>query len=174
MWICQKCQTQNREGVQACPVCGTMRAAGRFGSAPQQRPGVSAPRVTAAAAAPQMQEPVQSGINRSGYQPPEDNMRAPRAVRGKGGGFVRFVGISLCVLLPTLTLLMALVLFVGWQSQLQTWQQMIKAYPQTASMFIGSYIPVWLGWVFYGILTFTALLLSLLPGLWTLLLNRRK
>ncbi len=162
MWICQKCQTQNREGVQACPVCGTMRAAGRFGSAPQQRSGVSAPRVTAAAAAaPQMQEPVQSGINRSGYQPPEDNMRAPRAVRGKGGRLARLTGCLLCVLLPVMTILLS-------------WQQREILRPVLAPLFTGSEAPEWLGWTCYGILSLAAALVALLPGLWTLLLNKRK
>lgn len=160
MWICQRCQTQNRDGVQACPVCGALRAGGRFGSAPQQRPGVSAPRVTAAAA-PQMQEPNPSGAVLSGYQPPEEKARPPRASRKKGGGLARFAGIALCVLLPVMTMVLS-------------WQQRDTLLPVLAPLFAGQEAPAWLGWTCYGALSLTAVLLSLLPGLWTLLLNRKK
>ena len=154
MWICQRCQTQNRDGMQACPVCGTMRAAGRFGSAP--------PRVTAAAAAvPQAQESVPSGNHRSGYQPPEGNARAPRAARGKSGRLARLTGGALCVLLPVMILALA-------------WQQREILRPVLAPLFTGADAPEWLGWTCYGILSLAAALIALLPGLWTLLLNRRK
>ena len=152
MWICQKCQTQNRDGMQACPVCGTMRAAGRFGSAP--------PRVRAAAAAPQMQEPAPNGGIRTGYQPPEENVRAPRAARGKSGGLARLVGGLLCVLLPVVILVLA-------------WQQREILRPVLAPLFTGAEAPEWLGWTCYGILSLAAALVALLPGLWTLLLSRR-
>ena len=152
MWICQKCQTQNRDGMQACPVCGTMRAAGRFGSAP--------PRVMAAATAPQMQEPVRSDAVRSGYQPPEENIRAPRAPRRKGGRLARLVGGLLCVLLPVLILVLA-------------WQQREILRPVLTPLFTGAEAPEWLGWTCYGILSLAAALMALLPGLWTLLLNKK-
>ncbi|MBR0218829.1 MAG: zinc ribbon domain-containing protein [Clostridia bacterium] len=151
MWICQKCQTQNRDGMQACPVCGTMRAAGRFGSAP--------PRVTAAA--PQMQEPSSNGSIRTGYQPPEENARAPRAARGKSGRLARLVGVLLCVLLPAMTLLLS-------------WQQREILRPVLASLFVGQEAPEWLNWTCYGVLSLAAALVALLPGLWTLLLNGKR
>ena len=153
MWICQRCQTQNRDGMQACPVCGTMRAAGRFGSAP--------PRVTAAAAAPQMQEAAPNGNVRTGYQPPEDNIRAPRAVRGKSGRLARLTGGALCALLPVMVLVLA-------------WQQREILRPVLAPLFTGAEAPEWLGWACYGILSLAAALIALLPGLWTLLLNRKR
>ena len=140
-----------------CPVCGTARAAGRFGSAPQQRSGmVSAPRVTAAQPA-QAQEPTPPSPVRSGYQPPEENVRAPRR---KGGGFSRLVGVLLCVLLPAMTLLLA-------------WQQRELLRPVLAPLITGAEAPDWLSWTCYGLLSLTAALFALLPGLWTLLLNRR-
>ncbi|MBR4331450.1 MAG: hypothetical protein IKP72_02100 [Clostridia bacterium] len=153
MWICQRCQTQNRDGMQACPVCGTMRAAGRFGSAP--------PRVTAAAAAPQMQEAAPNGNVRTGYQPPEDNIRAPRAVRGKSGRLARLTGGALCVLLPVMVLVLA-------------WQQREILRPVLTPLFTGAEAPEWLSWACYGILSLAAALIALLPGLWTLLLNRKR
>ncbi len=141
-----------------CPVCGTARAAGRFGSAPQQRSGMgSAPRVTAAQPA-QAQESSQPSPVRSSYQPPEENVRAPR--RGKGG-FIRLVGGLLCVLLPIMTLLLA-------------WRQREILFPVLIPLFTGPEAPAWLNWTCYGVLSLTAALLALLPGLWTLLLNRRK
>ena len=163
MWICQRCQTQNREGVQACLVCGTKRVTGRFASAPQQQTGtVTPPRVTAAAAAaPQMKEAVQPGNARSGYEPPEANARAPRAGSGKRGGLARLAGGLLCVLLPVLTLVLS-------------WQQRETLLPVLAPLFAGQEAPDWLNWTCYGILSLAAALVALLPGLWTLLLNRKR
>ena len=157
MWICQRCQTENRDSVRMCPVCGTARAAGRFGSAPQQRSGMaSAPRVTAAQPM-QSQEPSQPSPVRSGYQPPEENVRAPHR---KGGGFSRLVGGLLCVLLPAITLALA-------------WQQRETLFSVLTPLFTGTEAPDWLNWTCYGALSLTAALLALLPGLWTLLLNAR-
>ncbi len=125
MWICQRCQTENRDSVRMCPVCGTARAAGRLGSVPQQRTGMaSAPRVTAAQPA-QSQEPSQPSPVRSGYQPPEENVRPPRR---KGGGFARLVGALLCVLLPVMTLLLA-------------WQQRELLRPVLAPLITGAEAP---------------------------------
>ena len=158
MWICQRCQTENRDSVRMCPVCGNTRSAGRFGSAPQQRSGMgSAPRVTAAQPA-QATEQLQPSPVRSGYQPPEGNARPPRR---KGGGFSRTVGGLLCVLLPAMTLALA-------------WQQREILFPVLTPLFTGPEAPDWLNWTCYGLLSLAAALLALLPGLWTLLLNRRK
>ena len=159
MWICQRCQTENRDTAHACRQCGTVRAAGRFGSAPQQRSGMGSapPRVTAAQSV-QAQEPSPPSPTRSGYQPPEENARAPRR---KGGGAARLVGGLLCVLLPVLTLLLA-------------WQQKEILFPVLTTLFTGTEAPDWLNWTCYGVLALAAALLALLPGLWTLLLNRKK
>ena len=141
-----------------CPVCGAARSAGRFGSAPQQRSGMdTAPRVTVAQPV-SPQEPAPADPVRSGYQPPEENARAPRR---KGGGFSRLVGGMLCVLLPVIVLALA-------------WQQREILFPLLTPLFTGPDAPAWLGWTCYGALSLTAALLALLPGLWTLLLNRRK
>ena len=157
MWICQRCQTENRDSMRMCPVCGTARAAGRFGSAPQQHSGMSpAPRVTAAQPAQASEQP-QPSPSRSGYQPPEENVRAPRR---KGGGFSQLVGVLLCVLLPVMTLLLA-------------WQQRETLFSVLTPLFTGTEAPEWLNWTCYGVLTLAAALLALLPGLWTLLLNRK-
>ena len=137
-----------------CPVCGNARAAGRFGSAPQQRSGMaSAPRVMTAQPA-QSLEPSQPSPVRAGYQPPEENIRARRR---KSGGFSRLVGDVLCVLLPAMTLLLA-------------WQQREIFRPVLAPLFTGAEAPDWLSGTCYGILSLAAALISLLPGLWTLLL----
>ena len=159
MWICQRCQTENHDNARVCPVCGSVRPTGRFGSAPQQRPLNTAapPRVTTAQQ-PSAQEPAQPSAVRSGYQPPEEHARAPRR---KSGGFARLAGVLLCVLLPALTLLLA-------------WRQYETLFPVLTLLFTGPDAPAWQGWACYGALTLSAALLALLPGLWTLLLNRRK
>ena len=105
-----------------------------------------------------MQEPAQPGGPRSGYQPPEENIRAPRR---RGGRLVRLAGGLLCVLLPVLTLLLS-------------WQQRETLLPVLAPLFTGPEAPEWLNWTCYGILSLAAALIALLPGLWTLLLNKRK
>ena len=157
MWICQRCQTENRDSIRMCPVCGAARSAGRFGSAPQQRSGDTAPQVTVAQpAAPQ--EPSAPAPVRSGYQPMEEVVRAPQP---KGGGFFRLVGVLLCVLLPVTALALA-------------WQQRDVLFPLLTPLFTGPEAPAWLNWTCYGALSLAAALLALLPGLWTLLLNKRK
>ncbi len=139
-----------------CPVCGNTRPAGRFGSAPQRRSDAdSAPRVIPAQP-PQAQEPAPTTPITSGYQPPEENVRAARK---KGGTPTRLAGGLLCVLLPALTLVLA-------------WQQREILLPVLTPLFTGSDAPAWLSWGCYGALALSAALLALLPGLWTLLLNR--
>ncbi len=159
MWICQRCQTENRDTAHACRACGTVRAAGRFGSAPPQYSGMGSapPRVTAAQPV-QAQEPPQKNPVPSGAQPPEENARAPRR---KGGGPARLVGVLLCLLLPAWTLLLA-------------WRQREMLIPALTPLFTGPDAPPWLAWTCYGALALSAVLLALLPGFWTLLLNKRK
>ncbi len=141
-----------------CPVCGNTRPAGRFGSAPQRRPEMdSAPRVIPAQPV-QTQEPAPPASARSEYQPPEESVRAPRK---RGGTPTRLAGGLLCVLLPALTLALA-------------WQQREILLPVLTPLFTGPDAPDWLKWGCYGALALSAALLALLPGLWTLLLNRIK
>ena len=158
MWICQQCQRENRDSVRACPVCGTVRAAGRFGSAPQQRSGVSSapPRVTPAQTVP-AQDPLPPSPVLSAYQPPEEKACAPRK---KSGGGARLIGGLLCVLLPAMALLLA-------------WQQREILRLALTPLFTGPDAPDWLSWTCYGALSLAAALLAMLPGLWTLLLNKR-
>ena len=160
MWICQRCQTENKDTVHACRACGAVRAAGRFGSAPTQYSGRGSapPRVTAAQPV-QAQEPPQNSPIPSDCQPPEEYTRASRGK--KGGWAARLAGGLLCLLLP----LMALVL---------AWQQREVLLPVLTPLFTGPDAPQWLARTCYGALTLAAALLALLPGLWTLLLNRRK
>ena len=73
----------------------------------------------------------------------------------------RFLSILLCVLLPVMTLLLS-------------WQQREILRPVLASLFVGQEAPEWLNWTCYGVLSLAAALVALLPGLWTLLLNKRK
>ncbi len=158
MWICQQCQRENRDSVRVCPVCGMVRAAGRFGSAPQQQSGAGSapPRVTPAQPAA-VQEALPPSPALSGYQPPEEKARAPQK---KSGGGARLAGGLLCVLLPAMALLLA-------------WQQRELLRPVLTPLFTGPDAPDWLSWTCYGVLSLAAALLALLPGLWTLLLNRR-
>lgn len=161
MWICPRCHTENRDAFPACESCGAARSAGRFGSSPGNRESVArAPRVTAAApSGDAIPRPAASA--RAAYQPPETEMppaAAPRK-RGAAARLARLVGGALCVLLPALTALLA-----------------VRQYDALS----GALLPLLLSettadaarLLCYLALALIAGLLSLLPGLWTLLLAR--
>lgn len=159
MWICQRCRAENRDSASACQACGAVRAAGRFGSAPQQRPvqTVQPPRVTPPVSPSEPEVPT---APRGGYQAPEQRMPKIRKKRAPLLSLACLTGGALCVLLPLLTALWA-------------WTQRDTLHAELLPL-LGADAPVWLGWTVYAATTLTAVLLSLLPGLWTLLLAKRK
>ena len=72
----------------------------------------------------------------------------------------RVSGTLLSILLPVFTLLLS-------------WRQRDTLRQALLPLLLPAGAPAWLEWICYGILTLTAVLLALLPGLWTLLLARR-
>lgn len=152
MWICSRCHTENHENQSVCESCGAARSAGRF-SAPAMQGPARAPRVSPAASqpAPEMRRAAPA------YQPPATDMPPARPPRRPLQFFARLVGILLCLLLPLANLLLLLSL-----------SDLLSSIPGAASLF-GDMAPGWkiLAQIFIGLLS---LLLSLLPGLWTLLL----
>ena len=160
MWICQRCYTENRDSSNVCAGCGAPRAAGRFGSAPQQRPSQpSQPPVVSVPGVQQEPAPV-SRPSRNGYQMPETGVRPQKE---KKKAFVPrlagFVGVLLMVLLPVLTALLA-------------WRQHDTLSKALVPLLLGNGRAEWIGIVVYCVLSLIAVLLSVLPGLWTLLLAR--
>ena len=150
MWICPRCHTENNENLSVCESCGTARSAGRFTSPAMQ--GVSrAPRISNAPAQIDMRRPAPA------YQPPDTNMPPAKPPRRPLQSFARVIGILLLLFLPLTTILT----FVFLYETLSTGMIPLLMGADAA--------PGWqaIGCIGLGI---PALLLSLLPGLWTLLL----
>ena len=166
MWVCQHCHTENKDSLTICPACGTARPVRRFGSAPQsQQPSVSpAPRVTASvpnqadeAARTAAKSAKQAQDQQEDEYDEEEEYERPR----QGGSvFGKIVGGLLIVLLP---------LIVG----LLAWRQYDVLTEALLPLYLTEKAPDWLRSVFYGIHVAAAVLLSMLPGLWTILLSRK-
>lgn len=159
MWICQRCHSENRDAASACEACGAPRAAGRFASAPtMQRPGRTAqpPQVTSPGSAVEKQS--SGAASRSEYQLPEFPPRKRR--RGPLAAFARFAGAALLILLPLLTAGLA-----------------VRQYDVLSSvllpLILNEKAPAWMALACYLLAALCAVLLSMLPGLWTLLLARK-
>lgn len=151
MWLCSRCHTENQDNQAICQGCGAARSAGRFAaSAPE---GVRAPRVTGAS----LQPHAEARRPAPAYQPPATDMPPARPPRRPLMALARLTGGLLCLLLPLTVLLLAIMQFDVLS-------------PALVSLFLGADTAK--GWqmLCYGLLTLLALLLSLLPGLWTLLL----
>ena len=170
MWVCQRCHSENKDTLATCPACGTPRPVRRFGSAPQAHaaasptvaaaqpanaPAAAVPDArTAAAARAAAQNP---GRETDDYYDEEDMYDRPR--RG-GSIFGKLVGGLLIALLPALVGLLA-------------WRQYDALSEALLPLYLTEKAPDWLRSVFYGMLTAAAVLLSMLPGLWTILLSRK-
>ena len=88
-------------------------------------------------------------------QPPAQAVQRPPAAARLG----RLTGVLLLILLPLWTALIA-------------WRQAAALAPVLVPLALPASVPGWLGGVCYILMALTATLLSLLPGLWTLLLSR--
>ena len=161
MWICAHCHTENRDSVSACMNCGMMRSAGRFGSAPVQMENTArAPRVSNPASLSAAQEPpARTASARTAYQPPAADWTPARPRRHPAAVLARAVGGALCVLLPLLTALLA-------------WRQFEPLSRALLPLLLSQGAAEWAQTVCYAALALIAVLVSLLPGLWTLLLAR--
>ena len=178
MWVCQHCHSENKDTSATCSACGSPRPVRRFGSAPQARPAAPASSAPAVAPAQQNDSPspqpvpdarsvaaaraayhaaVQQRENEE-YDDDEEEMDRPR--RG-GSVFGKLVGGLLIVLLPLLVGLLA-------------WRQYDALSEALLPLYLTEKAPDWLRSVFYGMLTAAAVLLSMLPGLWTILLSRKQ
>ncbi|MBR3106307.1 MAG: zinc ribbon domain-containing protein [Clostridia bacterium] len=171
MWVCQRCHSENQDSMAACPSCGTPRPVRRFGSAPQAHTAVASPNVVPAQTANAASSPVPDvrtaasaraaaqnpGRENEEYYDDEEMYDRPR--RG-GSIFGKLVGGLLIVLLPLLIGLLA-------------WRQYDVLSETLLPLYLTEKAPDWLRSVFYGMLTAAAVLLSMLPGLWTILLSRK-
>ena len=168
MWVCQHCHTENKDTLATCPSCGTPRPVRRFGSSPAVSSVRTAAPQQGAASSPAAPVPDARSAARAAYQAPaqpedeyyddEEEMERPR--RG-GSVFGKLVGGLLIVLLPLLVGLLA-------------WRQYDALSEALLPLYLTEKAPDWLRSVFYGMLTAAAVLLSMLPGLWTILLSRKR
>ena len=154
MWTCNKCTAVNEDLYTICPKCGSSRAAGRFGSAapvktavyPQEAPAQS----RAAEPAPKTAAPA-----------PVQNVYIPQPDKVRAGGGVRFFGRLLMILLPILTALLCYLKFDSYKVQLSV--------TLFGSALAEATIPLI---AVYAVFSLGAVLLSLLPGLWTLAIGK--
>lgn len=174
MWVCQRCHSENQDAMASCPSCGTPRPVRRFGSAPQAHTAASpasSPTVTAAQPANTPPSPVPDARTAAAARAAAQNTSREedeyydedemddRPRRG-GSIFGKLVGGLLIVLLPLLVGLLA-------------WRQYEALSEALLPLYLTEKAPDWLRSVFYGALTAGAVLLSMLPGLWTILLSRK-
>ena len=165
MWICPRCNAENREANVACESCGAVRSVGRFGSAPPRRPSSApSPRISAAPArdtretrSPREQEFTPSAV-RNEYAMPDMDAR-PKPVRRPTAALAKGVGTLLCALLPALIAVLA-------------WRQYDALLTVVTGLFLIEDGPSWLVTGCYVLFSLIAGMIALLPGLWTLLLAR--
>ena len=155
MWICNRCQSRNRDGDRHCIECAAPRNARRFGaSTPVEAPAVAR----------------EAPPERKAQHPPEDvplrpaapEERYPAIRRGRLlGGVMTAVGLVLLVALPALLVYLA----VQHQSTLMPQVQgLLNPAPPAA--------PAAPSPLYYWGLTALATLLCATPGLCTLALGR--
>lgn len=155
MWTCIKCNAVNEDLYTICPKCGASRSAGRFGSAtpvktmpyPQPAEQKPAPAEHKPTPAPQLPPPQE-------YIPQPDKVRA--------GGGVRFFGRLLMFILPLLTAFLAYLKMDSCMVQLSVLLFGSASVEKNNIILIAVYI----------LFAFGAVLLSVLPGLWTLAIGK--
>lgn len=184
MWICNRCQTKNREGDTRCIQCSAPRSARRFGAGTV----VETPSVTGTAAPQEIRSPQVHTAplpleGKAGQRPaPAQKAAAPQA-EGKpasrprpkrpGNGAARClsaIGLILAVLLPALLIYLAVSHYAAFSPQLNN---LLFPAPLTDVTVSGaqSLSPV-LSVGIYTLVTVLASLLCLLPGLFAMGLGR--
>lgn len=159
MWNCIKCTAVNEDLYTICPKCGASRSAGRFGSAapvktvPYPQPVEQKPRPAEQKTAPVAQAPV-----------PQEYIPQPDKVRAGGG--VRFFGRLLMIVLPLITLAAAVMMFNTYLPQLSSLLKLSGHLTDPNSSIS------WIAVVAYILIALSAVLLSILPGLWTLAIGK--
>ena len=155
MWNCIKCNAVNEDLYTICPKCGASRSAGRFGSAAPVK------TVPYPAAEPKPRPQNAESKPAPTPQPPQAQEYIPQPDKVRAGGGVRFFGRLLMVFLPLLTALLAYLKMSTYQVQLS-----ILLFDKAISE--GSILLT----IVYVLFALGAVLLSFLPGLWTLSLGK--
>jgi len=151
MWICSRCQTANKDGHTQCVECSAPRNARRFGAGTP----VPMPSVQTAAPERRIQPPVSRETPppsaRRSVQPPAESVGPSSRMPG---GFVRLAGLLMCLLLPLLVLLLAVIRFDA-------------IHPVITSIYFkpGAAVPPFISYLAYSVSALAAILLSMAPGL---------
>lgn len=153
MWTCNKCTAVNEDLYTICPKCGSSRSAGRFGSA---APVKTVPYPQEAAPQPRAAEPAQKSA-----PAPAQNTYIPQPDKVRAGGGVRFFGRLLMLVLPLLTALLCYLKFDSYLVQLSILLMGSAATKATLPLI-----------AVYAAFSLGAVLLSFLPGLWTLAIGK--
>lgn len=166
MWICRRCQNENRETFSLCEHCGSPRSAGRFASAPLRMDHTG--RAAPVAPPPRVMHIPE---HRKDIRMPDDaipdplpEMKAQPAVpaepyklpRRPVMGLAQAVGMLLCILLPALAGFLA-------------WRQYDVLQPALVSLLLDEAAPAWAKIAVYAGFCLIGALLAPLPGLWTLM-----
>ncbi|MHC1786993.1 MAG: hypothetical protein AB9880_08040 [Christensenellales bacterium] len=154
MWICNRCQTGNRDGDHRCIQCGAPQSR-RFGAGTVINTPSGAPR--AQEAVPQAAAP----LPRAETPPPGRPQHPPKTPASARA--LRLVGLLLAILLPLMVAGLAWRLYGTLLPQLD-----LLLFPQPASGFVVAPLtrtaPL-ISVAAYILVFLAALLLSLLPGL---------
>lgn len=176
MWICNRCQTRNREGDTRCIQCSAPRSGRRFGAGTV----VETPSVTGAAPqearSPQVHAaPLLSGSKAVQQPAPQQKTAAAQIAekpvsrprpRRPGNGAARCLsatGLTLAIMLPALLIYLAVSHYAALSPQLN-----ILLFPVPAAQLTVSTVPTpapALSVGVYALATALAALLCLLPGL---------
>lgn len=161
MWVCNQCYQENNEQDAICRSCGTQRSAGRFQThahRPAQRAiDATRPPQPVVAQAQPVAETAPRRPRADGYTPPPLNLQ--KAARSSLERLSLVFGFILSILLPLLTAALA------WRQYDVLRQALIPLLlPESAADIVKI--------ILYTALSLIAVLLSALPGLWTLLASR--
>jgi hypothetical protein len=171
MWICNRCQTKNREGETRCIQCSAPRSARRFGAGTV----VETLSVTGAPAKQEIRSPqVQTApLQRAAAPQAEEKPASRPRPRRPGNGAARWLsalGLVLAVLLPALLIYLAITHYAALSPQLNSLlfpapaAQLTVSAVQTPSSSLSEAV--------YVLATALAAMLCTLPGLFAMGLGR--
>jgi hypothetical protein len=173
MWICNRCQTKNREGETRCIQCSAPRSARRFGAGTV----VETPSVTGAPVkqeqeirSPQVHTaPMQRAAAPQAEKKPASRPRPKRPGNG-AARWLSALGIILALLLPALLIYLAISHYAALSPQLNSLLFPAPAVQLTVST-VQTPSPA-LGLAVYTLATALAAMLCMLPGLYAMGLGR--
>jgi hypothetical protein len=171
MWICNRCQTKNREGETRCIQCSAPRSARRFGAGTVvETPSVTGVPVKQEIRSPQVHTaPVQRAAAPQAENKPASRPRPKRPGNG-AARWLSALGIILALLLPALLIYLAISHYAALSPQFNSLlfparnAQLTVSAVQTTSPALSAAV--------YVLATALAAMLCALPGLFAMGLGR--